>query len=325
MTEPTHGDQTGASAGEAPSAGVLDELDAAFGSPSQPGETSPSIIVESLVPEATRRSDRRSRREAKREAKQQAKRVAALEKEAKRAAKRARKAAKNSPSDSSTRQPDVDVVGARGTDDDVGVRIIEGDPSTTGTGDEAAGASDRGTIAIDDDGLPDPVYIEGELGEGGSATVLTGAGADQRSTVFIDDRGPGTGEIVTIDVATSAARMEPRMRERRIAVKRAVGRKRLKWVAVGCAVVGVVVAVLGVLGSGLFEISTVEVEGAVYSRGDALDAVVAELEGANVLRVDTAAAERTLEAIPWVDAARVTTDFPHGATIEIRERRPSVA
>ena len=80
-----------------------------------------------------------------------------------------------------------------------------------------------------------------------------------------------------------------------------------------------------VLGSGLFAISTVEVEGAVYSQGDALDAVVDELEGANVLRVDTAAAERALEAIPWVDDARVTTDFPHGAKIEVRERRPMVA
>ena len=181
------------------------------------------------------------------------------------------------------------------------------------------------TIAIEDDGLPDPLYVEGELGEGGSATLVTGVGVEQRSTVFIDDRGPGTGEIVTIDVATSAARMEPRLRERRIAVKRAVGRKRLKWMAIGCAVIGVVVAVLGVLGSGVFSITTVEVEGAVYSQGEALDAVVAELEGANVLRVDTADAERQLEAIPWVADARVTTDFPHGAKIEIRERRPMVA
>ena len=68
-----------------------------------------------------------------------------------------------------------------------------------------------------------------------------------------------------------------------------------------------------------------EVEGAVYSRGDSLDAVVAELEGANVLHVDTTAAERQLEAIPWVADARVTTDFPNGAKIEIRERRPTIA
>ena len=44
-----------------------------------------------------------------------------------------------------------------------------------------------------------------------------------------------------------------------------------------------------------------------------------------MLRVDTAAAERQLEAIPWVADARVTTDFPNGAKIEIRERRPTIA
>ena len=32
--------------------------------------------------------------------------------------------------------------------------------------------------------------------------------------------------------------------------------------------------------------------------------------------------ERELEAIPWVEDARVTTHFPHRATIEIRERTP---
>jgi cell division protein FtsQ len=39
-----------------------------------------------------------------------------------------------------------------------------------------------------------------------------------------------------------------------------------------------------------------------------------------VLRADTDAAEAALEAIPWVQDARVTTDFPHGARVEVRER-----
>jgi cell division protein FtsQ len=119
--------------------------------------------------------------------------------------------------------------------------------------------------------------------------------------------------------------MEPRMRERRIAVKRAVGRKRLKWAAIGIGAVAAVVAVLAVAGSDLFEIKDITVDGAVYSRGDRLDAVIAELEGANVLRIDTNEVERQLEAIPWVADARVTTNFPNGATIEVAERRPVIA
>ncbi|MDQ3542523.1 MAG: FtsQ-type POTRA domain-containing protein, partial [Actinomycetota bacterium] len=77
--------------------------------------------------------------------------------------------------------------------------------------------------------------------------------------------------------------------------------------------------------SGLFKINEVRIEGRVYSGGSAFDAVVEELEGANVLRADTEGAERDLERIPWVVDARVTTDFPNGATVEVRERVPSVA
>ena len=47
--------------------------------------------------------------------------------------------------------------------------------------------------------------------------------------------------------------------------------------------------------------------------------------GTPVLRADTRQAERELEAIPWVEDARVTTDFPTRLSIEIRERTPLVA
>ena len=176
----------------------------------------------------------------------------------------------------------------------------------------------RTVAVITDDDLPDPVYLEGELDGSASDSSST------RSRVFIDDRDPATGSMVSLEAATTAARMEPRLRERRAAVRRAASRKRLKWVLVVTGVVGIVVAVLAVLGSGLFAIDDVEVQGAVYSRGPALDAVVADIDGANVLRLDTEAAERALDAIPWVEDARVTTQFPHGARIEIRERQPTV-
>jgi cell division protein FtsQ len=79
---------------------------------------------------------------------------------------------------------------------------------------------------------------------------------------------------------------------------------------------------LAVLGSSLFSIKTVKVEGAVYADQAAVAKVVDELRGSPVLRVDAAKAERELEAIPWVDAARVSTHFPDRATIELRERTP---
>jgi cell division septal protein FtsQ len=288
-----------------------------------------------LVAESTRRARRRSRREAKREAKRESRRLAEARKQEKKAAKRAAKAAKKANRGrKSRRQPEIEVETLPELSD-AAVRIIPGPgPATTepsvhaasGRGDAsppAAPPPDRETIAIADDGMPDPVYVEGDLGSGGSAEVVTTAGGDDRATVFIDDRG--TGDVVPIDVATSAARMEPRLRERRLAVKRSANRKRLKWAAVAIAAVGLVVGGLAVLGSSWFEITHIDVEGAVYSQGDDFDAVIDFLDGANVLRVDTDRAEVMLEAIPWVADARVTTDFPHSATIEIRERNPMIA
>lgn len=176
---------------------------------------------------------------------------------------------------------------------------------------------------------PDAVYLA--AGDpllrptGSAAGVATAepapdAAAAGETTIFIDDRP--TGETISLEAATSATRIEPRMRERRIAVRRAEGRKRLRWALVVAIVLVIVVAILAVLGSSLFTIDDVEVEGAVYTDQAALDAVVEELRGTPVLRADTDRAERTLEAIPWVEDARVTTDFPNGAKIEIRERAP---
>lgn len=159
-----------------------------------------------------------------------------------------------------------------------------------------------------DDDLPDAVYLDGSGGLG-----------DDSGTVFIDD--DGTGDAIAVKDATTPG-IEPRIRQRRIGVRRAENRKRIKWAALGLAGLIVVLGVLTVLGSGWFSIDRVDVTGAVYTDEERLAAVVDELEGTPVLLADTEEAERQLEAIPWVDSARVRTNFPDSATIEIRERTP---
>ncbi len=136
--------------------------------------------------------------------------------------------------------------------------------------------------------------------------------------VFIDDST--VSDAITIEEAVTATRIEPRVRERRSAVKRAKSRKRLTWFLVVVFLLALIVGGLAVLGSGLFAVEDVEVEGADRADPAAVDAVVDSLLGTPVLRVDTDAVESQLEAIPWVQDARVTTDFPHGARIELRER-----
>jgi cell division protein FtsQ len=165
-------------------------------------------------------------------------------------------------------------------------------------------------IALDDDDLPDPVYIEGNLDRDGG-----------RPIVFIED--DPTGDTIGTDGDRNLRRgIEPRMRERRVAVKRAESRKRLKWVLLIGTIVVIGVGGLAVLGSPLFAIRAdqVSVSGDVYTDAERLQSVIDELVGTPVLVADTQAAERELEAIPWVDEAVVRTNFPHAVTIELRER-----
>jgi cell division septal protein FtsQ len=167
--------------------------------------------------------------------------------------------------------------------------------------------STRGTIALGGgDDHPDAMYLDSALD-------------DDSGTVFIDD--DGTGDVLAIKDATTPG-IEPRLRQRRIGVRREASRKRIKWVVLGALGITVVLGILTVLGSGWFAIDDVEVSGAVYTDENRLQLVIDELDGTPVLLADTEAAERELEAIPWVEDARVRTNFPNSATIEIRERTP---
>jgi cell division septal protein FtsQ len=219
-------------------------------------------------------------------------------------------------------------------------------------------------ITITDDDLPDAVYLSGDpiarvaadlaertaadsAGVDANATTVgkvrpavsvvrpsddkpddaDDRAGDDRAVVFIDD--DDTGDTVTAAAGRSRLTdegrgMEPRLRDRRIAVRRAAGRRRLRWFVVVGAIVVVIVGALALLGSPLFSVEAdqVRVTGAVYTNPDRLHQVIDDLVGTPTLTVDTQAAEEALEAIPWVDEARVRTHFPRGVSIEIRERRP---
>jgi len=188
--------------------------------------------------------------------------------------------------------------------DELSRAFADGDPSDGST---------RHTISIGgDDDVPDAMYLDEELQRDDSGS----------EPVFIDD--DGSSDAVMPKDATSRG-IEPRLRQRRIGVRRAENRKRLWWIGIGAVVLLVVLAVLAVLGSSLFAVQDVTVTGAVYTDPDALQAIVDDLEGTPTLLVDIGGIEAELEAIPWVEDARVYTSFPHEASIEIRERTPVAA
>jgi len=158
------------------------------------------------------------------------------------------------------------------------------------------------------------------------APVRAGSGGQEptppggRATIVIGDELDSTGAFDAVELP--APSMDPRVRARRVAVKRAEGRRRLVWVGVAAGAVLALVAVLAVFASPLFAVEEVEVQGRVYTDPAAIQAVVDDIDGEPILLVDTLGAERRLEEIPWVERAIVTTDFPDRVVIDLRERQP---
>lgn len=180
---------------------------------------------------------------------------------------------------------------------------------------------DRKVIVIGDNDLPDALFLDeaasSRLREVHSLDDDNSAG---RSTIVIKDLDE-SGSIETLP-ARSSGSIDPRVRARRIAVRRAKGRKRLIWVAIAAAILLVLVGAVAVLASSLFDVRTIEVQGAVYTDPQQLSAIVDGLKGDAILLVDTRSVERQLESIAWVESARVSTQFPHQVFIDIRERKP---
>ena len=188
----------------------------------------------------------------------------------------------------------------------------------------ASVAPTRPPIKIGGDDLPDAVYLNEEGAarlRGGSDRATEASSGTKRTRILIaaDDIEGSSGGIPT----ATGPKIDPRLRARRIAVRRAIGLKRLKWIIIGTSVVLIVSVTLALLGSSLFAVNNVVVSGD-HHRIDPtlLAAAVDDLDGHAALLIDTRAIERHLEASPWIKRARVSVDFPHDATIELVEREP---
>lgn len=116
--------------------------------------------------------------------------------------------------------------------------------------------------------------------------------------------------------------IDPRIRQRRIEVRRDEGRKRLRLL-LGCLGVLAALAVCFALSrSPLFDVDYVDVRGAVNTPRRLV--VAAGRLGSRPAMVDvgTAAVARRVEALPWVLDAKARRHWPGTVRIDITERRP---
>jgi cell division protein FtsQ len=100
--------------------------------------------------------------------------------------------------------------------------------------------------------------------------------------------------------------------------RRLTGRR--AWIVVAGAVVGIAAAGIGVSRSPLFAARDIAVRGASHVPRARIVEVAAIAPGTNVLWLDEAAAERRLEAEPWIARAEVVAEFPSTVRISVTER-----
>ena len=116
--------------------------------------------------------------------------------------------------------------------------------------------------------------------------------------------------------------MDPRIRRRRIEVRRDEGRRRLR---VLLALLGVVVLTAGTMlavRSSLLDVDHIEVEGAAHSTPAAVVQASGLRLGTAMTKVDEEKMLGPIEALPWVRRADVHREWPGTVVITVEERNP---
>ena len=119
--------------------------------------------------------------------------------------------------------------------------------------------------------------------------------------------------------------IDPRIRQRRRAVRRAEGRRRLKLlIAAGCVVL---LPVLGwlVTRSPFLDVDHVRLRGATHTTLAEATAAAGVRRGEAMTDVDAGGAARRLGRLPWVGQARVHRSWPGTVVIDLVERAPVAA
>lgn len=119
--------------------------------------------------------------------------------------------------------------------------------------------------------------------------------------------------------------MDPRLRARRIAVKREVGRRRLRHTFVLVVLVVLIAAAVAAVLSPPLRVRTVAISGASYSDVGRLRALAEQVRNDPMVFADLDGLRREVEAEPWVRRARVWRRWPDTVRVDIVERRPVLA
>jgi cell division protein FtsQ len=172
--------------------------------------------------------------------------------------------------------------------------------------DEIRGAhAEAAGVAVE----PDATEVEGDEVEAGAV----GPG--------ISD-GSEAAELFDIDDPSGLSPIDPRIRDRRVAVTRAEGRRRLRILLIAVSVFSVIGIAWLVVQSPFLALESVNVHGASRETKAAVEAAAGVRERTALLFVDTGAVARRVEKLPWVADAKVHRNLPDELEITVVERLP---
>ncbi|MCP5027066.1 MAG: FtsQ-type POTRA domain-containing protein [Actinomycetia bacterium] len=124
---------------------------------------------------------------------------------------------------------------------------------------------------------------------------------------------------------TSTLVFDHRFRARRIAVRRAQGRRRLRRLVTLAIVFTLAVTALGVSRSFLLDVDAIGVAGAERSSTESIVVAAGIVPGDQLTDVDLDAARAAIGALPWIDSVAIERDWWGTIDITVVERQPVAA
>lgn len=115
-------------------------------------------------------------------------------------------------------------------------------------------------------------------------------------------------------------RMDPRIRERRVAVRRDEGRRRLRVLLGSTGAVALVAVAVGVTRSPLLDVDEVRVVGAAHTAHDEIVRAGGLAGQPQLADVEPADVAERLARLPWVEEASVVRHWPGDVAITVVER-----
>ncbi len=187
-------------------------------------------------------------------------------------------------------------------------------PRSPGSGTSVADGGSTLTVApgaVPDEALPDEAPEEVPEGAAASAPDDGRGGAPGNATDRTSDVAPGAEPV-----------MHPRVWQRRVAVLREQGHRRLRWVVGGVVVLVALCIALLALHTPLLALRHVTVRGAQHTGSHAVLGAAGLLDDPPLIDVDPKAAAARVDALPWVERTVVERRWPDSVTVIVTERAP---